>query len=50
MAVAANMSVTFRSTLERVIAVAIGLMGVELIVRSVFDVSLAIEAFGRVMH
>jgi ABC-type transport system involved in multi-copper enzyme maturation permease subunit len=43
------MSARFRIVLGKIIAIAIGLMGVELVVR-IFSMSLAIATFGRVMR
>lgn len=43
------MSLTSRTALEKAMGVAIGLMAVELIVRSAFNLSLAIAVFGRVL-
>jgi hypothetical protein len=44
------MNVESRTALEKAAGVAIGLMGVELLVRSIFNLSLAIAISSRVLN
>ena len=44
------MSLASRTTLEKVMGVVIGVMGVELVLRSAFDVSLAMAVFSGVVR
>ena len=44
------MDVASASALEKAMGVTIGLMAVELLVRSAFNLSLAVVVFGHILH